>query len=77
MDDNRQELLRQLFAVATEFIEAAHEISVADQSGGSIQPDYADAAQRLQATSRDITVLADAAAVIARAMGRDSDPPLG
>ena len=65
MDDNHRELLRRLFAAATELTETAHEAAIAGQSKALTAGDYATAARRLQAAARDIAALAEAAAVIA------------
>ncbi len=66
MDDDRRELLRQLFAAATELIETAHDAAIAGQSGEIAAEDYAEAARRLRAAAGDIAALADAAMVLAR-----------
>ncbi len=66
MDDYRRELLRQLFAAATELIETAHDAAIAGQSGEIAAEDYAEAARRLRAAAGDIAALADAAMVLAR-----------
>ena len=74
MDDERRELLRRLFAVLTELIEAAHEAAVAGQSGALTADGYAKAARRLRAAARDAAALADAAIIIARpGPGNDRD----
>ncbi len=65
MDDDHRELVRRLFAAATELIEAAHDATVAGQSGETSAEDYAEAARRLHASARDVAVLADAAMIIA------------
>ena len=65
MDDNQQELVRRLFAAATELIEAAHEAAVVGQSAEITAEDYAVAARGLQATARDIATLAEAAMIVA------------
>ena len=59
-----RELLRRLFAAATELIETAHNASVAGQSGEIGADDYAAVARRLQAAAQDIAALAEAARVI-------------
>ncbi len=66
MDDDRRELLRQLFAAATELIETAHDAAVAGQSGEIAAETYAKAARRLRAATCDVVALADAATVLAR-----------
>ena len=65
MDDDHRELVRRLFAAATEFIEAAHEAAVAGQSADIVAEDYGAAARRLQAMARDIAALAEAAMIVA------------
>ncbi len=69
MDDDHRELVRRLFAVATELIETAHDAAVAGQSGQiaaeNHAENYAEAASRLQATVRDVAVLAETATIVA------------
>ena len=65
MDEDDRELLRRLFVAATEILEFAHEASIDGQSEALTAQDYADAALRLQATTRDIAALAEAATAIA------------
>ncbi len=65
MDGDRRELLRRLFAAATELIESAHDAAIAGQSGTLAADDYAEAARRLRAAAGDAAVLADAALIIA------------
>ncbi len=60
MDDDHRELVRRLFVAAAALIETAHDASVAGQSGEIAGEDYAEAARRLQATARDVAVLAEA-----------------
>ena len=48
MDDNHRELLRRLFAAATELTETAHEAATAGQSEALTAGDYATAARRLR-----------------------------
>ncbi len=66
MDDDRRELLRRLFAAATELTETVHDAATAGQSGTLKADDYAEAAGRLRAAAGDVTTLADAAMVMAR-----------
>ena len=76
MDDDYRELVRRLFAAATEMIETAHDAAVAGQSGEIAAGDYTEAARRLQGAARDIATLAEAALIIARTSpenGRLSD----
>ncbi len=65
MDDDHRELVRRLFAAATELIETAHDVTVAGQSSEIVAEDYADTARRLHATARDVAVLAEAAMIVA------------
>ncbi len=65
MDDDRRELLRRLFAAATELTETAHDAATAGQSGALKADGYAEAAGRLRAAAGDIAALADAAMVLA------------
>ncbi len=76
MDDDRRELLRRLFAAATEMIEAAHDAAITGQSGTLAAEGYTEAARRLRAAAGDIAVLADAATVLARP-GLENDPETG
>ncbi len=66
MDDDRRELLRQLFAAATELIETAHDAAVAGQSGEVAAENYGEAARRLRAAAGDVVALADAATGLVR-----------
>ena len=72
MDDDHRELVRRLFAAATEMTESAHEVATAGQSKALIAGAYAEAARRLQGAARDIAALAEAATVIAEPS--DGDP---
>ena len=65
MDDDHRELVRHLFAAATELIETAHDAAAAGQSSGITAGDYAAAARTLQATARDVAALAEAAMIVA------------
>ena len=64
MDDDHRELVRRLFATATELIETAHNAAVAGQSSEIAAEHHAEAARRLQATARDVAVLAEAAIIV-------------
>ncbi len=64
MDDDHRELVRGLFAVATELIETAHDATVAGQSSENSAENCAETARRLQATARDVAVLAEAAMIV-------------
>ena len=72
MDEDHRELLRRLFAAATELTETAHEAATAGQSEALTAGDYAEAARRLQGAARDIAALAEAATVIAGPSDGDS-----
>ncbi len=65
MDDDDRELVRRLFVAATEMVETAHEAAIAGQSDKITARGYAAAARRLQATARDVAVLAEAAMIVA------------
>jgi hypothetical protein len=65
MDDDHQELVRHLFAAATELVETAHDAAVAGQSGEIAAGDYVAVARALRATARDVAVLAEAAMIVA------------
>ncbi len=66
MDDDNKELVRRLFAVATELIENAHDAAVAGQPDQIAAENYAEAASRLLATVRDVAVLAESAMIVAK-----------
>ncbi len=72
MDEDHRELLRRLFAAATELTETAHEAAIAGQSEALTAEAYAEAARRLRGAARDIATLAEAAAVIAGPSNGDS-----
>ncbi len=72
MDNDHRELVRRLFAAMAEMTETAHEAAIAGQSEALIARAYAEKARRLEGAARDITALAEAAAVIA-GLG-DGDP---
>ncbi len=65
MDDDHRELVRRLFAAATELIETTHNAAVAGQSSEIAAEDYAETARRLHATARDMAILAEAAMIVA------------
>ena len=65
MDDDDRELLRRLFAVATEIAESAHDAAAMGQSYHMVAEDYADLARQLHIAARNIITFAEAAAVIA------------
>ena len=65
MDDADQDLVRQLFARATERLETAHEVAVEGQGAGLTEESYAGLARRLGVASRNVAVLAAAITVAA------------
>ncbi len=72
MDEDHRELVRRLFAAATEMTETAQEAAIAGQSEALTAGDYARAARRLRGVARDIAALAEAATVIAGPSDGDS-----
>ena len=75
MDDDHRELLQQLFVVATEFVESAHDAAAKVQSARLTAQGYADAARELHAAARVIASLAEAAAIIAENSATSPDSP--
>ena len=71
MDEDHRELVRRLFAAATEITETAHEAAIAGQAAALTAGDYANAAHRLQGATRRLAALAEAAAVIVGPSGGD------
>ncbi len=65
MDDEYRELANRLFATATAMLEDVIEVAVAGQSPRLNPSQLADHGRRLQATARDIAVLAEAATIVA------------
>ena len=65
MDEDDKELVRRLMAKATAMLEDAVETAVAGQSDRLSAPGYARAARRLQAAAQDITIIAEAATIVA------------
>jgi hypothetical protein len=72
MEDGHRELVRRLFAAATDMTETAHVAAISGQLEALSAGDYAEAAQQLEAAARGIAALAEAAAVIASP--DDGDP---
>ena len=68
-----KDLLRQLFVVATERLEAAQEAAVAGQSAGATDENAVDAMHELQKAAQAVAQLADAMTVIL-ARGIDGHP---
>ena len=65
MDDDHRELAHRLFAAATAMLEDAIETAVAGQSPRSPSSKLAGHARALQASARDIAVIAEAAMIVA------------
>ena len=74
MDDDDRELLRHLFAVATEIAEMIHDAAAEGQSGHLDARNYADLAHRLRMAAGKITALSEAAGVIATRSAESPDP---
>ena len=64
MDDDTRDLTNRLFATATAMLEDAIEIAVAGQSPRLDPAQLAEAGLRLQGAVRDITIIAEAAAIV-------------
>ncbi len=65
MDDDYRELANRLFATATEMLEDVIEVAVAGQSPRLNPSQLADHGRQLQATARDIAIIAEAAIIVA------------
>ena len=65
MDTHRRAFVRQLFAIATELIEDAHEAALVGQSPHLTARACLKSLQQLQAASRDLAIFAEATAFIA------------
>ncbi len=65
MGDDHRELAHGLFAAATAMLENAIEAAVAGQSAKLGSRQLADRARQLHAAARDITVIAEAAMIVA------------
>ncbi len=65
MDDDYRELANRLFATATAMLEDAIDAAVAGQSQRLNPSQLANHGRRLQATARDIAVIAEAAVIVA------------
>lgn len=78
MDEDQRALIRRLFVLATEVVEAAHAQAIRGQSQKMGAGDYAACGRRLQAAAHDLQVIAEAAMVAVRrdvtAAGESSDP---
>ncbi len=65
MDDDYRELVNRLFATATAMLEDVIEVAVAGQSPRLNPSQLADHGRQLQATARDIAIIAEAAMIVA------------
>ena len=65
MDDDYRELANHLFATTTAMLEDATEVAVAGQSPRLDPAQLADHGRRLQATARDIAIIAEAVMIVA------------
>ena len=65
MDDENRELAGRLFATATAMLEDAIEIAVAGQSPRLDHAQLGDIGRRLQAASRNVATIAEAATIVA------------
>ena len=65
MDDDCRELANRLFATATAMLEDVIEAAAAGQSQRLNPPQLADHGRQLQATARDIAIIAEAAVIVA------------
>ena len=65
MDDEYRDLAQWLFAAATAMLENAIEAAIAGQSAKLGPRQLADRARQLHAAARDITVISEAAMIVA------------
>ena len=65
MDDEYRELARRLFAATTAMLDDAIEAAVSGQSAKLGPRQLVDRARQLHAAARDITVIAEAAMIVA------------
>ncbi len=72
MDDDRQELVRRLFTLATEVLEDAHEAAIEGQSPELRAQDYASCARRLQCAARKLTAIAETMIIVVSPEGDES-----
>lgn len=73
MDENDRELLRHLFAVATEIAESAHDAAANGQAAHLATRDYANLADQLRTAARNIAALSEAASIIATRSAETAD----
>lgn len=69
MDDDHRDLANQLFATATAMLEDAAEIAASGQSPQMTASQLLDNSSRLRAATREIAVIVEAAAIIAKLGG--------
>lgn len=65
MDPDRVELIRGLFAAATEMIEHLHEEAMAGQAVHKRSDRYLQIARRMTTAARDLETVAEAAQILA------------
>ncbi len=65
MDDDHRELVLRLFATATAMLEDTIEVAIAGQSPRLNPSQLADHGRQLQATARDIAIIAESAMIVA------------
>ncbi len=65
MDDDYRELANRLFATATEMLEDVIEVAVLGQSPRLTPSQLADNGRRLQKATHEITIIAEAAVIVA------------
>ena len=75
MDAHRRELARRIFVIATELLANTHEVAGAGQSPRLNVHSCLQLARNLRQNSHDLTVLADAAAIMAQQGGNQTNPP--
>ena len=64
MDDDRRELVRRLFTLATELLEDEHETAIDGQSPELQAQDYASCARRLQCAARRLAAVAETMIIV-------------
>ncbi len=72
MDEDNKELANRLFATATAMLEDVIEVAVAGQSPRLNPSQLADHGRQLQATARDIAIIAEAAKIVANSSAERS-----
>jgi len=66
MNEDRRELIRGLFVVATELVEQAHEIATNGQSAAMTVDEYRICADKLYSITSDIEALANSVHALLR-----------